>query len=253
MAKREAFVGPQESPIGVSLKKKEKEGEERMEEEKRADGATPLLPSSLLSWDVSQEKATLGHVVKGCCLCETRHPATKWNGSHDNTVIYLEFRPPPPTKLVSRLVRRDSSFLDKIFLQPCICPPRNLFSLPQHPFYFCKLSRRNYLFGLMTRSLPPAAPLAPPFVSHPSPFQRAIYHFMIPSTQQNRTKSRSPQTQRSPTNPQFPSRVWGVSICVCMKRARECRSGHQREGHRRTSSVALCRSLFYCPGNRVSH
>lgn len=91
VAKCEAFVGPQGSPIGVSLKKKEKKVEERMEKEKQADG--PHHPSP--SWDVSQEKATLEHVGKGCCLCEPRYAATKWNGSHDNTVIYLDFCPLP--------------------------------------------------------------------------------------------------------------------------------------------------------------
>lgn len=77
MAKCEAFVGPQGSPIGVPLKKKEKEGEEKLEEEKRADGATPPLPSSLLSWDVIRRRLPWGHVGEGCCL---RHGILQQSG-----------------------------------------------------------------------------------------------------------------------------------------------------------------------------
>lgn len=89
----EAFVGLRGSPIGGSLKKKEKEVEEKEEEDKGAEGPACPLPSSLLSQDVNQEKGTLEHLEKRGCLCETQHLATKWDGSHDSIVTYLDFFP----------------------------------------------------------------------------------------------------------------------------------------------------------------
>lgn len=78
MAKCEAFVGPQGSPIGVPLKKKEKEGEEKLEEEKRADGATPPLPSSLLSWDVIRRRLPWGTLERDA-VC-VRHGILQQSG-----------------------------------------------------------------------------------------------------------------------------------------------------------------------------